>query len=240
VLADCGDGDGALPCAVRKALRVGPRYPPGAVWRYSNIGYWMTGLVLARLTGGTFEKALSGQVLGPAGMAQTGWAPPDARHDIGDPPADGHLSGTPVVPVYQRGRRPSGGLWSTVADLLGFAEFLMDRPDLLDRASRPVYSKTRGGRYGLGWELAEAPTPVFWHDGDGSGFRARLLLVPAHRFAAAVVVNDSRGRPVLDEVIGAELAGLPGVALPGTLRQALTVADAVGRLAVARLPRRHR
>ncbi len=214
-VAGCGDGDDALARSVTLAARSGLRYRPGAAWSYSNVGYWAAGLVLARHAGTPFEDALTRLVLRPAGMTGTGW--------------------NPAAP---RGRRPSGALLSTVADLLSFAEFVLDRPELIARASRPARAKTRGGRYALGWELTTGPVPVLWHDGDGSGYRARLLIVPAHRFAAAVVVvNDPRGRPVLDRVIGAELATLPGVRLPGRLAQARTAAQGTARLAIARLIR---
>jgi CubicO group peptidase (beta-lactamase class C family) len=208
----------------------GQAHRPGAAWRYGNPGYWLAGYVLARLAGTTFEAALRQLVLEPAGMTSTDFTPVGAA-------ATGHDHGVARDVTSVPGRWPSGGLWSTVGDLLSFAEYALgDGADLLAAATRPPHhAKSWGGRYALGWEVAAGPAPVAWHDGNGSGFRTRVLVVPAHRFGAAVVTNDQARRDVLEDVLRPELAGLPGVRLPGRVRLALDAAEARSRLAIALL-----
>jgi D-alanyl-D-alanine carboxypeptidase len=218
----------------------GQVHRPGAAWRYGNPAYWLAGYVLARMTGTGFEAALRQLVLEPAGMTST-----DFTH-IGTP-AIGHDHGVRRDVTNVAGRLPSGGLWSTVGDLLSFAEYALgDGADLLAAATGPPHhAKHWGGRYALGWEVAvgaaqptaagSAGATVAWHDGNGSGFRARVLVVPAHRFGAAVVTNDQARRGVLEDVLRPELASLPGVRLPGRVRLALDAAEAQSRLAVALL-----
>jgi CubicO group peptidase (beta-lactamase class C family) len=226
-------GAGSLAETARAVGAAGQAHRPGAAWRYGNPGYWLAGYLLARMAGTTFEEALRRLILEPAGMTSTDFTP------IGTP-ATGHDHGVPRSVSGSPGRAPSGGLWSTIGDLLSFAEYALgDGADLLAAATQPPHhAKQWGGRYALGWEVAAGPAGlVAWHDGNGSGFRARVLVVPAHRFGAAVVTNDQARRGVLDDVLRPELARLPGVALPGRVRLALDAAQAQTRVALALLGR---
>jgi len=221
-----------LAGTVAAVVGAGPAYRPGTAWRYNNAGYWVAELVLARLAGTGFEEALRQLVLEPAGMTRTGFTPTGTR-------AGGHAAGTPYDPVRPRGRRASGGLWSTAGDLLSFAEYALGDGSVLLSAAlrRPWHAKQRGGRYALGWELSPGPATVAWHDGNGSGFRGRLLVVPAYDFGAVVVTNDSERRGVLDDVLRPELARLPGVRLPSRIGLATTSLAGQTRLALALLRR---
>ena len=92
--------------------------PPAAagLWSYSNAGYWQAGAAC----GAPFDSALAAHVLEPLGLAATGFAEPAA-------PARGHVqegeSGHRAMSEdrYPAARLASGGLWSTVGDLLRFA-----------------------------------------------------------------------------------------------------------------------
>lgn len=223
-------GADSLADTAAAVVAAGQVHRPGAAWRYSNRGYWLAGYALARMAGTSFEAALHRLVLQPAGMTSTDFTP------VG-PAATGHDRGAPVHAVTSPGRVPSGGLWSTVGDLLSFAEYALgDGADLLAAAiGPPHHAKHWGGRYALGWEVAVGPATVAWHDGNGSGFRARVLVVPAHRFGATVVTNDQARRGVLEDVLRPELAALPGVRLPGRTRLAVTAAKAQSRVALALL-----
>ena len=56
--------------------------------------------------------------------------------------------------AYPRARRPSGGLWSTVPDLLSFCEFLLRDKGLLGEISTPrVWTPLA---YGLAWAVGPA------------------------------------------------------------------------------------
>ncbi len=233
-------GAGSLLDTAVAVGAAGQVHRPGAAWRYGNPAYWLAGHVLARMTGTGFEAALRRLVLQPAGMTSTDFTPIGAA-------ATGHDHGVPRDVTNTPGRLPSGGLWSTVGDLLSFAEYALgEGADLLAAATRPPHhAKLWGGRYALGWEVAGGPAEptaagsagatVAWHDGNGSGFRARVLVVPAHRFGAAVVTNDQARRGVLEDVPRPELASLRGVRLPGRVRLALDAAEARSRLALALL-----
>ena len=226
VLRDLGDGDDALPAAAAVVGARGQAFRPGSAWQYCNSGYWVAGAVLSAMRGRPFEDALREVVLDPAGMEHTGFVLPADS-------ARGHRDGAVVVAEYQRARRPSGGVCTTAADVLSFGEFLLADRDLLERLATPVAWSLYGARYGLGLNLAGG---MVFHDGNLDGYKARLLLAPAHGYAAVFLSNDAGADPAIDDVLGPELARATGVDLPWRRpsRRPVT-AYAVVRLAVARV-----
>jgi CubicO group peptidase (beta-lactamase class C family) len=226
-LADLGDGEDALGAAVAEVVGRGQLFRYGAAWQYCNGGFWLAGHVLARLAGTTFETAVHRLLLGPLGMSRTGFTP-------AGPLAVGHEAGAAAPPPpYPRARRPSGGYWSTVADLLTFAESRWDDP-LFAVATRPVAPALWGSRYGLGWALAGG---IAWHDGDWGNFRSRLVVVPAHRYATVMVVNDRDGGALLDALVWPEVAAATGVRLPGRWSRRALAGTAFVRRVLARFGR---
>jgi hypothetical protein len=137
-----------------------------------------------------------------------------------------------VVARYERARRPSGGVCTTTADLLSFGEFLLADTDLLARLATPLAWSMFGARYGLGLNIAGG---MVFHDGDLDGYKARLLLAPAHGYAAAVLADDAGAAPVIDDVLGPELRRSTGAGLPWLRPSRLPIAGyAMARLAMAR------
>lgn len=201
-LAEYGEGDDALQRLAADEALAGP-VGPGRLFSYSNYGYWIAGALCARGAGTAFEAALQSHVLEPLGMDRTGFA-----------------AAEPFVPApleYPRARRPSGGLFSCVDDLLGFADHLLGGPGPLGAGSvramqTPQISLDPGGDYGLGLFLWRGRTrPTVEHAGSVSGFRSHLVLVPAERLAVVLLAAGEKGRLVTEELF--EAAGL-GLELP--------------------------
>jgi D-alanyl-D-alanine carboxypeptidase len=192
-LADLGTGDDALSAGARLVVGAGSDVAPGARWSYYNGNYLLLGAVLAEVTGVSFEDALARGVLGPWGLARTGFGPPRA-------PVDGWVgAGRAPDGAYPRARRPSGGLWSCVADLLRFAERLVDSGALLDETRR---SRTRSGDpmcYGLGWALGPSGQMVL--NGRLPGYRAAIVVLPGDRFAAVALANEQDSLPAIARIL---------------------------------------
>ncbi len=114
--------------------------PPGAGFRYSNLGYAVMGQALAAWTGRPFREGLVERVLRPGGATRTGFVPPASVSEAGAATtATGHVRrwsrwGLLVRAVggfrdgvasgpWDRVRRrrpvfsPHGGLWGPVGDL---------------------------------------------------------------------------------------------------------------------------
>jgi CubicO group peptidase (beta-lactamase class C family) len=184
------------------------------LWSYSNAGYWSVGEAVADAASLPFEEAVRTHVLEPLGLSGTGYDEPAA-------PARGHVQEgetghRPVlVDAYARGRRPSGGLWSTVADLAVYGRaHLEGYAELHEPAARAL-----GARYALGWwerELADG-TIALDHEGSAAGYQTLLLLVPERELVLAVLTNSWRGSGLVRRVVEklglvpAEPGGAPDV-----------------------------
>lgn len=165
------------------------------LWSYSNAGYWEA----AAACGGPVDAAMATHVLEPLGLATTGFAEPES-------PARGHVqegeSGHRAVSVdsYAATRWASGGLWSTVGDLLKFAAHHLDGapPELHEPRGNAL-----GARYAMGWWVREHAdgTTTLDHEGSVAGYQSLLLLVPAKSLALAVLTNSWRGSGVVRRVV---------------------------------------
>lgn len=201
-VAALGQGPEVLLEAARLVVRAGSERAPGDSWSYYNGNYFLVGSLLAAVTGTSFEEALDAYLLTPWGLRRTGFDTPTA-------PVTGWDDQTPLpVEDYPRGRRPSGGLWSCVADYLSFAEHLLADAALLDEIRRP---RTRPGdpmTYGLAWALG--PSGQMYLNGRLAGYRTAVLLAPEHRYASVGLGNQSQLLPQIAKRLSAlqhELTG---------------------------------
>src|SRR5438034_4397855 len=198
--------------------------PPGAegLFSYSNAGYWEIGARCAAACGSAFEDAMRREVLEPLRLGSTGFERP-AR------PALGHVqegeSGQRPVPedLYPSARRPSGGLWSTVGDLLRFAAHHLEAGAALHQPQVDAL----GARYALGWWVRELDdgAVALDHEGSIAGYQSLLLLVPARSIALAVLTNSWRGSGLIRRVV--ESLGL-GPRPPATPDASTDVAGTYG------------
>ena len=203
-LDDVGDDDEAL---LRLTEGRPARLPIGAgeLFSYCNAGFWFVAAAIARGLGMTFEEALRTRVLEPLGLRSTGFE--------ADFPARGHnqvekggAEHAPAEERYPRVRRSGGGLFSSIGDLLRFAEHHLGGPgpltaEAVSEMQRPV-SAGPGFRYGLGWFLWETPSgPAVGHPGSVLGYESLLRFVPGKRLAVAALSNSSRGYAAIRDVI---------------------------------------
>jgi D-alanyl-D-alanine carboxypeptidase len=191
--AGIGDGASALEEAARLVVLAGNERPPGQRWAYYNGNYLLAGALLQAVTGVAYEEAVEHVVIRPWALGRTGFATPDE-------PVTGRDGGSPVpAEDYPRARRPSGGLWSCAADLLTFAERLLDSPALLHETRVP---QTRPGdrmTYGLGWAIG--PSGQLYLNGRLPGYRAAFLLSPAHGYASVALASRTDALPAIARVL---------------------------------------
>jgi len=188
-LARFGDGDDALGRAVAELPGTRRWLGVDEVWSYANSGYWLAGWLAAERAGSTYEDALDARVLRPAGLEATAFDEPD-------------LGGTGPDSIegrYPRARRPSGGLVSTVGDLLRFARWQLG--DASTAVLRVPLAKPVGGVYGLGFFGERVGGEDVWgHPGSYGGFQSSLLLVPSRGAAFVGLTNSGRGGQALAEI----------------------------------------
>jgi CubicO group peptidase (beta-lactamase class C family) len=179
----------------------------GELFSYCNSGFWFVAAGIARTVGTSFEDAMRTRVIEPLGLASTGFKADDpARgHEQVEPGSDEHV---PAGTWYPPGRTASGGLWSSVPDLLRFAEHHLGAPGPLTASSvaemqRPC-SNGPGFRYGLGWFLKRRQGQgAVEHPGSVLGFQSLLMLVPEEHLAFASLTNSSRGAAAIRDIVRA-------------------------------------
>lgn len=212
--------------------------PEGAegLFSYSNAGYWAAGRETALALGTSFEEAMRARILGPLGLAETGYDDPGAAAARGHE-QEGETGHRAVAEdAYPAGRRPSGGLWSTVGDLLGFAAHHLGGPGPVPEEARAAMREPRsqalGAGYGLGWWSRDAGgRPALDHEGSVAGYQSLLLLVPEDGLALAVLTNSWRGSGLVRRVVeqlglGATAPAGPGGVGPRDVAGTYALADA--------------
>lgn len=171
---------------------------PGTRFAYSNTGYCVASLALARVTGAHPSVALRQDVLVPFGLSDTSWENHESFdetrlvHGYEDIDGDG-------VPDDVRGYEllsglGAGGLVSTASDLgrfyralfagQGFPDATYDRQALLARIlSNDV------DHYGLGVNYVPG---VYAHSGDVPGYRSFVAYVASVDTSAVLFVNRAQ------------------------------------------------
>jgi D-alanyl-D-alanine carboxypeptidase len=200
--AATGEDDDAITTAARLVVSAGSEREPGARWSYYNGNYFLAGAILARLHGSTFEVAIEQRLLTPWQLVgSTFGRPADAVEGW-----DGHQR-LPSYP-YPRARRPSGGLWSSVDDLLTFAEHVLADAVLLEAIRQRRTRSEDPMAYGLGWAIG--PTGQLYLNGRLPGYRAALLLVPDNDFACVSLASQEESLPLIAASVSRQQLSLTG------------------------------
>src|SRR5262249_35774357 len=188
-LARFGDGDGALAAVVAELPSVRRWLGVEQAWAYANAGYSLGRAMCAERAGSTYEEALAARILRPLGLEATSFGEPDVPGT--GPGADSS--------AYPRARRPSGGLVSTVGDLLRFGQHHLGDPEA--RRMRIVHGKPAEGVYGLGRDgMRVGDVEVWGHPGNYGGFNSSLLVVPDRDAVFVALTNSGRGGNALREI----------------------------------------
>jgi CubicO group peptidase (beta-lactamase class C family) len=185
---------------------VGLEADPGSVFRYSNPGYVLIELLIKSRTGIDFAEWTRTTVLEPMGMKassfhRTASAVPEAvtpHRYLGHP-----------LPQIVYGYLASGGLWTTVPDLLKLVAAMgpVNRgagvlpPALVEEmwSSPPAaHLFLRHGGYGLGqiWGILASGQRFVANQGSRPGWRSLLLVLPDRGSGMVALTNANSGLPM--------------------------------------------
>ncbi len=180
--------------------------PPGLEFEYANIGYALLGRVIAEVTREPYAEVVRERLLEPLGMTSTTFDAADARsRATGMHPTAGGLVTQGEGPPGAFS--PMGGLWSTVADLARWIDFLesawADAPEVgaLSRWSRRemqrphiVVGHEPDGSidsYGMGLRITDHRDlgRFVHHSGGYPGFGSHMRWHPDTRWAVVALGN---------------------------------------------------
>jgi CubicO group peptidase (beta-lactamase class C family) len=207
---------------------------PGEEWSYSNTGYNLAAVIVARASGQSFAAFSRDRLFAPLGLTRTSWRDDYRRVVRGRATAYTiDTGGTIRTMMPFEDVHGNGGLLTTVGDLIAWNEHLASDTQggaalavELERPSRLADGRETG--YGLGLFLGTYKgLREISHGGATAGYRAFLARYPEARASVAVLCNaDNAGtaqlaHQVADLVLADRLttAAPPrdGVALPEPL-----------------------
>ena len=206
--------DGSIEGFVTEAMRHPLESAPGAMFNYTNTGYFILGHLIQKLSGQRYERFIQENLLTPLGLKDTGLASAAnvdtrARFYNASPkgPVESELPDR-VVP------NTAAGFYSTAADLLRWQTALYGGK-VVSAASLQRMTTRSKGDYGLGvYVRSVAGLTVFNHGGGAPAF-ANLSYFPGSRTSVAVLGN-------INVSPGHELAALLGTLAHG---QSVTLAS---------------
>ena len=198
--------------AVAAGVLTRPPRRPGR-FRYSNLGYIVVGAAVERLTGRSYEAALSDQVLHPLGITSAGFGAPDGADPWGHRPGALRIGRGPAVdPADTAGPHasdnppvmsPAGRLHLDLGDWSRFVRLFIEPGGELLRPSSVATLTTlppvKGAQQAMGWAV---PTGRRWgsgriaygQQGSNRNWVATALVGAGRRSAALVACNDGRTR----------------------------------------------
>ncbi len=173
----------------------GPQFEPGNKWEYSNYGFILLGAVIEKVSGESYYDYVREHVYTPAGMTVTGSEPEDQEvsdRSIGYTKMDS-ADWRPNTDTQPYRGTSAGGGYSTVEDLLKFAEALQGNK-LLDSHYAELLTTGKPGTpdnsyaYGFGDQKING-TRCFGHGGGAPGMNGELQICPELGYVVAVLAN---------------------------------------------------
>lgn len=207
-------------------------FAPGSQYSYSNTGYVLAAIVIARVSGQSFGEFTHERLFAPLGMKHTQWRDNFRRvvanRAIAYHHADaGYEQDMPFEDVVGH-----GGLLTTVGDLLIWNDALAQQrlgPTIAAQLEqKAVLPAGQVSEYGRGLSVRRYRGALeFAHDGSTAGYRTWMGRYPDQGLSIAVLCNadDAKphrmGRAVAQQILDlpAYDAALPQAAAPAASRE---------------------
>ena len=169
---------------------------------YSNGGYVISGHMLERASGISWEELMKNQLFSSLNMNNTGFGPPNFDS------TSEQISGHSYNEGYWQARMPSEGVnipyvmgpaGTVNADLTSLAQYLMAHlngargdDNIISARSYQKLHQVVDADYALGWgnfEVEWANGNLLTHTGSNSFWLAEWMIAPAENFAVMVIFN---------------------------------------------------
>ncbi|HEY8052512.1 MAG TPA: serine hydrolase domain-containing protein [Steroidobacteraceae bacterium] len=179
-------------------------FPPGSRWKYNNMGYILSGIIVTRVAGMFYGDFLRREVFQPLGM-RTARVISDT--DIVPHRAGGYVRTASGIrnqdfASASLNATADGSLYLSLDDWSAWIA-AMDRGALLSHQSWAALwdrGRTRDGKlteHGFTWDhLQMAGRDVLEFDGSWQGFRSAIERDPASGFTVVVLANLAEAEPL--------------------------------------------
>jgi D-alanyl-D-alanine carboxypeptidase len=175
----------------------GLQFEPGSRWEYSNYGFILLGVVIEKVSGQSYYDYVRDHIFKPAGMISTASLPESetvTERSVGYTKSDGGKNWVPNTDTLPYRGTSAGGGYSTVEDLLRFANALRDHK-LLDAQHTELLTTGKvetpnGSKYAYGFsDRTSGGIRCFGHGGGAPGMNGDLEICPQSGTVIAVLAN---------------------------------------------------
>jgi CubicO group peptidase (beta-lactamase class C family) len=187
------------------------KFAPGTRWSYSNSGYVVLGLIVAKISGKPFREFLRERIFAPLKMSQT-IAYQKGQNEVTNRAYGHSKQGDTWKETDQSPTSATlgdGGIYSSLIDLAKWDEALARHKLLSEKEMQPALAPAQlasGNQpqwpansdrpqgtpvsYGFGWFLEPyRDHPRMWHYGDTMGFHTYIQRFPADRLTIIILCN---------------------------------------------------
>ena len=189
------------------------KYAPGETASYCNDGFNLIPPLISAVTGETYAAFVTREILEPLGMGHTLFPliplTPGSYAPLFD--AQGKALPQEFANCY-----PSGGIYSTAADMGRLAMLFLNQGRVGDRPLLSAWAVTEMGRdqsaalplnplhtidYGLGWDSVRegglaAVGVTAWYKGGDTGYHCRFLVAPEEGLGVVVITAAGEAYPL--------------------------------------------
>jgi CubicO group peptidase (beta-lactamase class C family) len=174
------------------------KFVPGTKWEYSNSGYVVLGLIVAKVSGKSFGDFLHEKIFGPLKMEHT-LVFEKGKNEVANRACGHSKRENNFVETDQSSTSATqgdGGIYSNLEDLSKWDDALRNHTLLSEKEFLPAITpaqlpagaeskladdvpeslRRHAKAYGFGWFLnLQDPHPLMWHYGDTMGFKTAIL-----------------------------------------------------------------
>lgn len=174
-------------------------FTPGTKWSYSNTGFNLAAMIVARVSGMPFPEFSKQRIFTPLGLTHTSWRDDHTRLVKHRAIAYSEQGGEYHIEMPFENVYGNGGLLTTVGDLLiwneNFVHPKVGTEKLLKEMSDVGhFNDGQPLAYGLGLFVEEhRGEHNVYHSGSTGGYRAHLNRFPAAHTSVAVLCNGGDG-----------------------------------------------
>ena len=174
-------------------------FQPGDHYSYSNTGFNLAAVIVARVSGMSFAEFSKQRIFAPLGMTKTSWRDDHTRIVKGRAIAYREEAGEFHIEMPFENVHGNGGLLTTVGDLLTWNENFVNpkvgSAKLLGEMSTVGrFNDGKPQAYALGLMVGEyRGVKNVSHSGSTAGYRAHLNRFPNSHTSVAVLCNGSSG-----------------------------------------------
>ena len=206
--------DGNVPIAqyALDLLKEPFEFQPGSEFEY-GFGLTVAGRIVEIASGKSFEQFLGERIITPLGMKDTTWHPDAAQRTriartykmSGEALVPAHNAFLTSEPDIRREAEPSGGLFSTAADMARFYQMVLNGGELdgkrivsakgVTEMTKPHAASGRPIQYGLGWfnnatEKKVTPHMSAKSFGHGGAFGTNGWIDPEKKMVTVFMVQN--------------------------------------------------